>query len=94
MCALISINDFSVLKTVLTFYDLKQLVRTVEASTVTSVDDWMMFIADAYRMQKAAKTIVNCFRVRRRLILARCIYREPTIYSPTLVFIIARHGGL
>jgi hypothetical protein len=98
LCAFMSLNnqDFEVLITLLSFYDLKNVMMHLEsyASGTTSCEKWLEYVADAFRLQKAAKKIVHGFRVHRRLNLARCIYSNKSIYSPALVFTIARYGGL
>lgn len=98
LCAFMSLNnqDFEVLITLLSFYDLKDVIKHLEsyASGTTSCEQWLEFVADAFRLQKAVKKIVHGFRVHRRLNLARCIYSNKSIYSPALVYTIARYGGL
>jgi hypothetical protein len=98
MCALQStkVNDFGVFTTLLSFFDLKYVIMHIEefANATTHVNTWLECIADAFRLQKAAKKIVHGFRVRRRLNLTRCIFRNKSYYTPALVFAIAVHGGL
>jgi hypothetical protein len=98
LCAFKSLKyrDFNVLITLLSFYDLKDVMNNIEsyAGNTTSVEEWMTFVADAFRLQRAAKKIAHSFVVRRRLNLVRCIYRNKAVYSPSLVFVIAFHGKL
>lgn len=98
LCAYKSLiqRDFSVLTHVLSFYNLKTIVENIDdyATNMLATDDWFGFVADAFRLQRAAIKIVHCFRIRRRLTLARCIYRKTDVYSPSLVFMIAKQVGL
>jgi hypothetical protein len=98
MCAYNSIivNDFLVITTLLSFFDLKFVIMHIEefANAETTINMWLECIADAFRLQKAAKKIVHGFRVNRRLYLARGIYSNKSIYTPALTFAIAMHGGL
>jgi hypothetical protein len=88
-------NDFTVLTTLLTFYNLHDIVRNVEDYALHGITPqmWLNCVADAFRLQKTAQKIVHVFRVRRRLHLARCIYRM-NVYSPQLVYIIAKTSNL
>ena len=99
MCINMSLitTDFTVLITLLSFYDLAHVMMNIEdyASQGMPVYILTLCVADAFRLQRAAKTIVHAFRVRRRLVLARCIYQSnKLVYSPAFVFAIAKHGNL
>ncbi len=99
MCANKSMitNDFTVFKTLLSFYDLKGIVESFEdfATDGLPTTFWMQCIAEVHNMQRAAKKIAKSFKAMRRLNLARCIYKSNhAIYSPSLVYTIAKHGGL
>lgn len=89
-------NDFTVFKTLLSFYDLKSIVHHLEEyATDVAPEFWMQCIVEVLNMQRAAKKIAKSFKARRRLNLARCIYHSHRgIYSPALVFTIATHGDL
>ncbi len=98
MCAFKSMNNnnFEVFEEFLSFFDLKHVMEHLDEliSESTPADFWMDVVADAFRKQKAVKKIVYAFRVHRRLNLARCLFSNKLIYSPSLVFTIAKHGGL
>lgn len=89
-------QDFTVLITLMSFYDLHNIMQNLEeySSNTMSIELYLRLVADAFRLQKAAKKIVHGFRVRRRLNLVRCIFRNKEVYSPSLAFIIARQSGL
>jgi hypothetical protein len=90
-------RDFTILITLLSFYNLADVMKNIDsyASRTMPLDTLTVCVADAFRLQRAAKTIVHSFRVRRRLLLAHCIYHSNNaVYSPSLVFTIAKHGGL
>ena len=90
-------RDFTVLITLMSFYNLADVMKNIESYALHAMplDTLTLCVADAFRLQRAAKTIVHSFRVRRRLLLARCIYHSNNaVYSPSLVFIIAKYGDL
>jgi hypothetical protein len=56
-----NVNDFLVFTTLLSFFDLKYVVMHIEefANATTHVNTWLECIADAFRLQKAAKKIAE-----------------------------------
>jgi hypothetical protein len=90
-------QDFTVLITLLSFYNLADVMMNIESYALHAmpIDILTLCVADAFKLQRATKKIVQSFKVRRRLILVRCIYQSyKALYSPALVFTIAKHGGL
>lgn len=87
-------NDFRLLTTMLTFCNLHDIVCNIENYTFTVTSEtWLNCVANAFRLRKAAQKVIHMFRVRRRLHLALCIHRM-NVYSPHLVYIIAKTGNL
>ena len=98
MCAYksITLKDFTILTTLMCFHDLKDIMHNIEvyASHTTSIEQWTSCVVDAFNMSRASRKIVKGFRVRRRLNLARCLFRNKAIYSPALVYTVISHSGL
>jgi hypothetical protein len=53
----------------------------------------MALIQHALTLRRAVRRIVKAFKIHRRFMLARTVYRAMySLYSPTIVEVIAKHG--